>query len=83
MEELESKALRTFVQGPRLYYRFVDDTIAALKKIKIAGFHEHLNSQNEHIKFTIERYNHEEGVAFLDSQNVVLKGGLIGTKVYR
>ena len=32
MEELENNALNNFTQRPRLYYRFVDDTIAALKK---------------------------------------------------
>ena len=56
MEELENKALSTFTQRPRLYYRFVDDTIAALKKTEIPKFHKHLNDQNVHIKFTVERY---------------------------
>ena len=51
MEELESNALSTFTQRPRLYYRFVDDTIAALTKTEIPKFHKHLNNQNVHIKY--------------------------------
>ena len=38
MEELENNALSTFTQRPRLYYRFVDDTIAALKKTEIPKY---------------------------------------------
>ena len=39
--ELESKLLRSFIDEPRLFYRFVDDTIAVLKKTRISGFLEH------------------------------------------
>ena len=39
--ELESKRLRSFIDEPRLFYRFVDDTIAVLKKTRISGFLEH------------------------------------------
>ena len=45
-EELENIALSTFARRPRLCYRFVDDTIAALKKTEI---HEHLKDPNVHI----------------------------------
>ena len=42
MEELENDALSTFAQRPRLYDRFFDNTIAALKKTEILKFHKHL-----------------------------------------
>ena len=57
MEELESKALISFIDGPKLFYQFVDDTISAFKKTRISGFHEHLNNQNGNTKFTIEMYD--------------------------
>ena len=41
MKELESKPLRPFTDGPRLFYQFVEDTIAVLKKTRISGFLEH------------------------------------------
>ena len=83
MEELENNALSTFTQRPRLYYRFVDDTIAALKKTEIPKFHKHLNDQNVHIiNFTVERYK-KDGISFLDTLNRVNDDGSICTKVYR
>ena len=42
VEELENNALSTFAQRPRLYHRFVDDSIAVLKKTEIPKFHKHL-----------------------------------------
>lgn len=80
MEDLENNALSTFTQRPRLYYRFVDDTIAASKKTEIPKFHKHLNDQNVHIKF--ERYK-KDGISFLDTLNQVNDDGSICTKVYR
>ena len=42
VEELENNAVSTFAQRPRLYHRFVDDSIAVLKKTEIPKFHKHL-----------------------------------------
>ena len=42
VEELENNAVSTFSERPRLYHRFVDDSIALLKKTKIPKFHKHL-----------------------------------------
>ena len=59
MEDLEMKALNTYGNRPRMCYRYVDDTIAAIKKTKIDYFHQHLNSLSTHIqgvskkKFTV------------------------------
>ena len=60
------KALNTYANRPRMYYRYVDDTIAAIKKTNIDDFHQHLNSLNTHIQFTIERYK-DTGIPFLDT----------------
>ena len=82
MEDLEQKALNTFPGRPRLYQRFVDDTIAALKKTQISQFRYHLNSQDQQIQFTVERYK-ENGIPFLDTFNMVNDNAIISTTVYR
>ncbi len=82
MEDLEDRALRTFLYTPRLYFRFVDDTIAALKSNLINDFHAHLNAQDYNIQFTVERYS-QDGLPFLDTLNVVSINGSIETSVYR
>ena len=82
MEDLEDRALRTFLYTPQLYFRFVDDTIAALKSNLINDFHAHLNAQDSSIQFTVERYS-QDGLPFLDTLNVVSINGSIETSVYR
>ena len=42
VEELENNAVSTFAERPRLYHRFVDDSIALLRKTEIPKFHKHL-----------------------------------------
>jgi uncharacterized linocin/CFP29 family protein len=84
MVELENEALKTFTVKPiRFYYRFVDDTVAALKKAQIASFYNHLNNKSKYIKFTMEAYNEEKGIPFLDTLNRVKDDDLIQTNVYR
>ena len=82
LEDWEQKALNTFPQQPRLYHRFVDDTIEALKRTQISQFHYHLNSKNQDIQFIVERYK-ENGIPFLDTLNTVSDNGTISTTVYR
>lgn len=62
--------------------RFVDDTIAAMKKIYIADFDSHLNVQNNNTQFTIEYYN-AKCLPFLDTVNKIESDGSITTAVYR
>ena len=66
MEDLGNKALQYSDLKRKIYKRFVDNTIAALKTAMIDDFHEHLNGQNSHIQFTIECYN-PNGLAYLDT----------------
>ena len=63
--------MNTYANRPRMYYRYVDDTIAAIKKTNIDDFHQLLNSLTDtHIQFTIERYK-DTGIPFLDTLNFV------------
>ena len=41
VEELENNAVSAFAERPRLYHRFVDDSIVLLKKTEIPQFHKH------------------------------------------
>ena len=56
--------------------------IAALIKTMIDDFHEHWNSRNQDIQFTIERY-HPNGLAYLDTLNKVREDGRIDISVCR
>ena len=56
------------------------------KKCDVQTFHDHLNSINEHIQFTIERptvSEQGESIAFLDTSNTVLKSGQVEVAVYQ
>ena len=65
MEEIEQQALSTFDPPPKFWKRYVDDTCTALPADLVSRFHQHLNSINEHLQFTLEK---EEDVClpFLD-----------------
>ncbi|KAK3741220.1 hypothetical protein QZH41_005673 [Actinostola sp. cb2023] len=82
MEELESKAIATYASPPRIFKRYVDDIVCVIKRRDIDTFHQHLNSQDPNIKFTVERY-FPEGLPFLDTLNVVNADGSIDISVYR
>ena len=82
MEEIEQKALSTFKTPPRFYKRYVDDTLTALPMNTISTFHEHLNSINPHIQFTVEVESNGT-LPFLDVLLQHHVDGSIGTSVYR
>ncbi|XP_072028106.1 uncharacterized protein [Amphiura filiformis] len=52
MEWFENKALTSTADPPRIWLRYVDDTFVVINKDKVQQFTDHINSQNEHIKFT-------------------------------
>ena len=80
MEHIEQKALAPFHTKPKVYFRFVDDTICVLKRMLIQEFHQHLNNQHPKIQFTVERYT-SKGLPFLDSLNRVRADGTIEISV--
>ena len=82
MERLEAKAINTFVEPPKLWKRYVDDTFSKLKKIHIEGFLEHLNEQHPRIKFTTETLDDNQ-IAFLDTLVHVLPNGTTKITIYR
>ena len=81
MEDFEEKALDSAPTRPHIWYRYVDDTFTILHEYAIQEFTDHLNSQSQHIKFTIKQ---EQGgqLPFLDTLLILNDDGTLKTKIY-
>ena len=82
MEKLEKKAITTFVEPPKIWKRYVDDTFSKLKMIHVDAFLNHLNNQHQRIKFTTETQQNGK-IAFLDTQVHVLPDNSTKVTIYR
>ena len=82
MEKLEIRAIATFIDPPKLWLRYVDDTFTKLKKIFMNSFLEHLNSQHPRLKFTTEEME-EDKISFLQTLVIVLEDRTVKTTIYR
>ena len=54
MENIEKRALSSFHTPPRFWSRYVDDACTVLPQGLVTSFHEHLNSIDKNIQFTVE-----------------------------
>ena len=54
MEVIEEAAITTALHPPKWWFRYVDDSHSCLKKDQVDAFHQHLNSINANIRFTLE-----------------------------
>jgi len=67
--------------GPKIYMRYVDDTLAVFDSIEHEEkFFKYINTWDQKIEFTRERYN-EKGLSFLDI-NLKKEGNRIGSEVF-
>ena len=82
MERLEIRAITTFIDPPKLWKRYVDDTFAKLKKAMVEAFLEHLNRQHPRIKFTTE-VQKEGKISFLATLVHVLPDNSTKITIYR
>ena len=82
MERLETRALNTFIDPPKIWKRYVDDTFSKLKKIRVEAFLAHLNSMHPRIKFTTE-IQENDMLAYLDVRCNVEPDGTIRITIYR
>ena len=87
MQRIEKVALDSSPAPVRWWKRYVDDSNACLKQLDVPLFHQHLNSVNSHIQFTIEmpavNRNGSQTIAFLDTQLLGNISGDIDVKVFR
>ena len=82
MERLEVRAIATFIEPPKLWMRYVDDTFAKLKKIFVNSFLEHLNRQHPRLKFTTEEQENNK-ISFLQALVHVLEDRTTKISIYR
>ena len=82
MEDFEKLALSTALHPPAWWYRYVDDTHTKQKKCHSEEFLQHLNSINQHIKFTTETES-DGSIAFLDCKTTRREDGSIKVTIYR
>ena len=66
MEHIESLAIPTSQTLIKWWFRYVGDVHSATRKDQVNKLHEHLNSIDQHIKFTIELPG-TDGLPFLDT----------------
>ena len=78
MEQFEQSVLETASQKPKVWYWYMDDMFVIWshggKELEI--FLHHLNSQNENIKFILEK-EHDGKLSFLDIL-VICEGSRLG-----
>ena len=65
MENVEEGAISTFLNPPKYWRRYVDDTFVIIKKTEVDEFHNHINNIEASIKFTIE-HETNDFISFLD-----------------
>ena len=82
MEDVKQRALATFPNPPKFWKRYVDDTCCALATSDIDRFHQHINSIEPHIQFTVEIETNGP-LPFLDLLLRREEDGSISTSVYR
>ena len=82
MESVEQRALATADENPKFWKRYVDDTLTVIKRSQLLRFHEHLNSIEPSIQFTVEQENNKK-IPFLDVLLTREMDESITTSVYR
>ena len=82
MEDVEQKALSSYPSPPSFWKRYVDDTLTALPQDQVQCFHEHLNSIEPTIQFTIEMES-TGTLPFLDTRITHHSDGSLSSTVFR
>ena len=82
METFEEQAIESAPSKPKIWKRYVDDTLTILDRDRVDSFLQHLNSQQPTIRFTMETEN-DNKIAFLDASVSREPDGRLTTSVYR
>ena len=83
MEEFELKALSTCPHPPSLWLRFVDDTFVITKAEHSQPSLHHINNQDPHIQFTVEKPTQQGSLPFLNTLVTIEPDNTFSTTVYR
>ena len=67
MEDLEIKVINTTEHTPRVWKRYVDETLVVIELTKKQEFLEPLNKMAPHIQFTTEEMRADGTIHFLDT----------------
>ena len=83
MEDFENKAINTAECPPRVWKRYVDDTVVVTEADKKPGFMDHINSVDPSIHFTTEDTRTDGSISFLDTIVLPQSDGSLLTSMYR
>ena len=81
MEDVEERALASCPIQPPFWKRYVDDTPTALPRDNIKQFHQHVNSIEASIQFTVEEES-DGSIPFLDTKIIRHDDGSLSTTVF-
>ena len=82
MEDVEEGAMSTFLNPPKFWRRYVDDTFVIIKKTEVDKFHNRVNDIEASIKFTIE-HETNDSIPFLDFCVTQKASWGLMTKIYK
>ena len=83
IECFKRKALRSAINPPWAWFRFVDDTWVIQKQAYKQEFLEHLNKVDPAIKFTVEDSKDNGAIPFLNTLVTPLADNSLSFKVYQ
>ena len=83
MQDFEQKMLVSFEQAPRIWWRYVDDTLVVIKRDVLDEFFQYLNNFHVQIEFTLEKESECGEIQFLDCNIRRKDDGSIDTSVHR
>ena len=83
MKHFEERALSTLTfDKPKIWYRFVDDVFAIVKKLYVNALLQHLNAQHPSIQFTVE-IEQNGSLSFMDVRVHRTKNRRLTLDIYR
>ena len=83
MESFEHMTMTTAVNPPRIWKRFVDDTLVIHQQSNREEFLQHINSVDPSIIFNAEENRYDGSMPFLDTLITPKRDGILTTSVYR
>ena len=82
MEALEQRTINTALNPPRIWRRYVDDTLVVQQESHKDEFFQHINTMDTSIQFTVEEAGPDGSILFLDILVTPQSDGTFTTKVY-